>query len=268
MPSTRRRAVLASAGTALTAVLAGCATGTVTREFEDSYAVEAGPLTVANDNGDVTVQPAAGPELTVAGTKRAGSSAGLAEVAVDVATEDGAAVTVSTDPGWFGRQSASLTVLTPERLAVERVDTANGDVTVQGVGGDVTAVTSNGRVELVDIEGAVRAETSNGDVRVRETTGLRGVRTSNGEVDAELFAIDGDVSCESSNGRVTVRVGPDVAADFDLSTSNGEAVVENVPHTVTASGDDELRGRLRGGGEDTLTLSSSNGDVRIRPAER
>lgn len=73
-----------------------------------------------------------------------------------------------------------------------------------------------------------------------------------------------DVSCRSSNGGVTVRVGQSVAAGFDLSTSNGDASIKGVPHTVSTSDGDGMTGQIRSASSPTLTVTSTNGNAKIR----
>ena len=269
----RRRTLLASLGTAATTATAGCLGSvfgtTVSESFENSYDVTDGTtLTVANRNGNVTVRDTDADRLTVAGEKRAGSDSALDEISVDVTTGEQFAVEVSFGSGSaFEQRSVDLTLDVPGVVTVDRLETSNGNVTAEGVSGDVGATTSNGSVTLTDIDGYVDCDTSNGNVRVRGATGVDGARTSNGTVDVELLAMRGDVTCDSSNGTVTVRVGPDVSAGFRLSTTNGRASVENVDHTASTSRRGLVEGQLRGGSSPVLRAETTNGDVRLRPAD-
>ena len=269
----RRRSLLAGLATAATAATAGCPGSvfgtTVSESFEDSYEVSDGAtLTVRNRNGDVTVRDTDDERLTVAGQKRAGSESALDDIAVDVTTGRQFGVQVSFGSGSaFERRRVDLTVDVPSVVTVTQLETSNGNLSADGVGGDLVATTSNGNVDVTDIDGYVDCTTSNGDVRARGTTGLRRARTSNGTVEVELLAMRGDVACVSSNGNVTVRVGPDVAATFRLSTTNGRASVGSVRHTATASRRGRVEGRLRGGTEPTLTAETTNGNVRLRAAD-
>jgi DUF4097 and DUF4098 domain-containing protein YvlB len=267
-----RRALLASTGSVFVASLAGCLgvfDADVTSDFENSYDVTDGAtLAVDNRNGDVNVESADGDQLVVAGEKRASSESALETIQVDVTGEESVAVDVTFESGaGFSSRSVDLTVAVPDGVTVEAAASSNGDVTVEDVTGDVAATTSNGEVEMTDVDGYVRCETSNGDVRARGTTGLTGARTSNGTVDVELLAMRGDVTCRSTNGSVTCRVGPDVAAAIELTTSNGDATVRDLEHTVSRSRESSIEGELRGGGDTRLRLVSSNGDVTLRPAE-
>ena len=269
----RRRQLLAGVGTVASATLAGCFGAvfgtTVSESFENSYDVtDETTLTVSNRNGNVTVRDTDDEQLTVAGEKRAGSEDALDEISVDVTTGDQFAVQVSFGSGSaFEQRSVDLTIDVPRGVTVDQLATSNGTVSASDVSGDVSASTSNGNVEMTDVDGYVDCDTSNGNVRVRGATGLDGARTSNGTVDVELLAMRGDVTCESSNGGVTVRVGPDVSAAFRLSTTNGQVSVQNLQHTSSGSQRGLIEGQLRGGSSPTLTAETTNGDVRLRPAD-
>jgi DUF4097 and DUF4098 domain-containing protein YvlB len=269
----RRRTLLAGVGTITTAGLAGCFGAvfetTVSESFENSYDVsDETILTVSNRNGNVTVRDTDNDQLTVAGEKRANSESALDEISVDVTTGEQFVVEVSFGSGSnFEQRSVDLTIDVPTGATVDQLETSNGNVTVTGVTGDVSATTSNGNVEVTDVDGFVDCDSSNGNVRVRGATGVAGARTSNGTVDVELLAMDGDVPCRSSNGGVTVRVGPDISAAFALSTSNGQVSVEGVPHTASISRRARMEGQIRGGSNPTLTAETTNGDVRLRSAD-
>ena len=269
----RRRALLATTGSVIGGSLTGCVGGIFgadeTESFDESYDVTDGSvLTVTNRNGDVTVRETGAEQLTVSGEKRAGTESGLAAISVDVETGEQTSVGTQLGSGSsFSNRSVELVVDVPTGMTVETVSSANGDVTVEEVSGDVSAVSSNGDVEVRDVDGYARCESTNGDVRARGTTGLRGARTSNGTVDVEVLAMRDDVTCRSTNGSVTVRVGPDVAAAISLTTSNGDAAVRDLPHTTSISRPSQIEGHLRGGTAPQLTLESSNGDVTLRPAE-
>jgi DUF4097 and DUF4098 domain-containing protein YvlB len=269
----RRRALLASLGTAATTATAGCLSSvfgtTVSESFENSYDVtDETVLRVDNRNGDITVRDTDADQLTVAGEKRANSESKLDDITVDVTTGERFAIDVSFGSGSaFERRRVDLTLDVPDAVTVDSLATSNGNLTANSVTGDLRATTSNGNVEVTDVRGYVDCDTSNGNVRVRGTTGLNGAQTSNGTIDVALLAMRDDVTCKSSNGSVTVRVGPEVSAAFRLSTTNGQASVEDLEYTSSTDQRGHVEGRLRGGTDPTLTAETTNGDVRLRPAD-
>lgn len=275
-----RRTALAAAATTMTSALAGCSTdlfgSQASSSFESEHTVSAETVVaVSNRNGAVTVTQSADDKLRLSGEKRAKTQEGLDSLSVE--TIDGERFVVQVqfpNESDFSKRSVDLTVAVPRGTSIDRAFTTNGDVEASGVQGDLHATTTNGSVELSDIRGFVRAETSNGNVKVRNTAGLDGAQTSNGTVDAELAAMRGDVNCRSSNGSVTVRVGPDVSTAFRLSTNIGSAEVRGLDYTAEVERDTYVVGGLRGGDgsgdgdgdAQTLSLTTSNGDVTLRSA--
>jgi DUF4097 and DUF4098 domain-containing protein YvlB len=268
----QRRALLASTGCALTAGLAGCLDSALgvseTESFERSYdATDGTVLSATNRNGDVTVRETGGEQLSVSGQKRASTQSGLEEITVDVAAGERLTVEGRFGPGSaFTSRSVDLVVEVPAGVTVDGVATANGDVTVEDVAGDVSAVTENGDVTVSGVDGYVQCNTTNGDVRARGTRGLTWAQTSNGAVDVEVLRMREDVTCRSTNGSVTVRVGSDVTAAIRLTTSRGDADVRDLEYTTSTSRGNHIEGQLRGATEPLLRAESSNGDVTLRPA--
>lgn len=268
----KRRAVLSGAGTAVVSSLAGCAgdlLGTpATASFSDSYAVSTETtVTISNRNGPVTVQPSSGDELTISGEKQAASQKGLESISIDVVEDKRFVINVRFASGSdFSNRQVDLTVGIPDGVAVDVANTANGDVTVDDVRGDLNATTANGTVDVTNVSGYVRGETTNGNVRIRNCTGVRGARSSNGNVDVEIMAMQSDVTCSTSNGTVTVRAGPDLSAAIRLSTNTGSATVRNLEYTAETERKGYIVGSLRGGTSPTLFLGCDNGDVTLMPA--
>lgn len=267
----KRREYIAGVGFGVAGSLTGCVddlTGApVTEEFSTDHAVdEETTVTITNRNGPVTVQEASDDRLTVSGTKRASSQEALDSVDIDIVEGEQFVITVRFGTGSdFSNRNVALTVDVPPGVAVDRAATANGNVSVTGVRGDLTAVTTNGTVDVADVAGFVRGETTNGDVQIRATTGVTGARSSNGAVDVELHSTRDDVTCSSSNGDVTVRVGPDVAAAIRLSTNSGTTAVRDLPYTTTAERSGYISGSLRDGESPVLHLETNNGDVTLQP---
>ena len=233
-----------------------------TERTSESYPVEgATSLRVANGNGSVAVatHDAATVDVTVTKTSSAGRAAferthvrqrieGETFV-LETAYEDGETALVDYE------------ILVPEDLAVAEVRTANGDISVEGTAGDLSATATNGTVEAVDVEGYVDLATTNGDAVADGTTGVDGIRAVNGAIDADVAAIRRDVTVGTGNGDVVVRVGPDL--DADLSASAGIGAVElgeDVSLADERVAESAVSGRLGDGGN-RLDVSTDIGTV-------
>lgn len=162
-----------------------------------------------------------------------------------------------------------------------RFESSGGNLTVEGVDGTVNVNTSGGDIKVRMIKGGVKGETSGGNVRADNVTGDLNVQTSGGDID--LSVIDGSVHAETSGGGITLRlsgenkgvdvhssggdisiyVNDSIAANLEASTSGGKVRCE-LPITVKGDmSDEELRGKINGGGN-VIRAETSGGDVRIK----
>ena len=162
-----------------------------------------------------------------------------------------------------------------------RLETSGGNLSTEGVDGTVTLNTSGGNITMRTIKGAVKGETSGGNIRAEHVDGDVNVQTSGGDV--ELSSIDGSVHAETSGGGITLRlsgenkgidvhssggdiniyVSESVAANLEASTSGGKVRCE-LPITVKGDmSDEELRGKINGGGN-VIRAETSGGDVKIK----
>ncbi len=111
----------------------------------------------------------------------------------------------------------------PDVTVVARSST--GDLTIQGVRGDLTLSTSTGDITVTDPLGALSARTSTGDVHA---TGIRSAvahaATSTGDVSLHFAASPDEVVATTSTGDVRVVV-PAGAYKVQASTDTGRTTV-------------------------------------------
>jgi DUF4097 and DUF4098 domain-containing protein YvlB len=150
--------------------------------------------------------------------------------------------------------------------AAAQVDarTSGGSIKVGDTDGPVDVRTSGGSISLARIRGSVIARTSGGGITIEDATGSVDASTSGGSIRATLSGqINADSKLSTSGGGITVAIAPNVAADLDARASGG-GVSSDVPITVQGTmDDDELRGKINGGGP-KLTLRTSGGGIRVR----
>lgn len=269
-----RRRVLAGGATALLASIAGCSGATPfvgkRTERDETVAVDGAERLVARtDLGDVTLRAEARDDVVVRITKQASSvTADLSDLAFRVERSGGDLVLRSEFTGdtefFGGRPSMSLDVTLPRSLPVSAVRSSVGDVSVDGVDGDVDAETDTGDVRLRGVSGSVRAAASTGDVTVTGPDAIRGARTQTGDVTADVPDLDGDVRVESRTGDVAVAVGGDVDADLRVATSTGDVSVDGVSLSEATRTDDLVTGTLGDGGP-SLAVETRTGDASVSP---
>jgi hypothetical protein len=149
--------------------------------------------------------------------------------------------------------------------------TENNDVSVDfevrlPAGVNFLEHTVNGEVEAEHLGGDVAAYTVNGSVRV-STTGTAEATTVNGSISAQMGRADwaGGADFRTVNGGITLELPASFSAEVRAETVNGDLITD-FPLTVTGRwGPRHMRGTIGQGGRE-LSLSTVNGDIRLRKA--
>jgi hypothetical protein len=223
-------------------------------------------IEVKGVNGDVRAVAATGTEVVVTAAKRARRS-DPDDVKIEVIEHDGGVTICAVYP-------------TPPRARRENVcepgdhwssSTENNDVVVDfevqvPAGVLFTGRTVNGEMSAEGMRGDVDASTVNGSVRVI-TTGLAQASTVNGSVYVEMGRADwtDELDFSTVNGGITLILPARLNTDVRASTVNGDLVTD-YPLTITGRfGPRRMRGTIGSGGR-SLTLSTVNGEIRLRKA--
>lgn len=150
--------------------------------------------------------------------------------------------------------------------AAAQVDarTSGGSIRIGNTDGPVDARTSGGSIALARVRGPVTARTSGGNITIEDSTGSVDASTSGGSIRAQISGpVTADSKLSTSGGSVTVAIGAGVAVDLDAKASGG-GITSDIPVTIMGrQDDDELKGKVNGGGP-TLTLRTSGGGIRVR----
>jgi hypothetical protein len=268
---TRRRA-LAGGAAALLASLAGCsgATPFVGKRTERTETVSVGDaerLSVRSAVGDVTLRATDRDDLDVHVVKQSSAvTADLSDLSFLVERDGGDLVLRSEWRGdgrlLGGRPSMDLDVALPRSFPVGLVESAVGDVTLDGVAGDVDVESETGDVRARGVAGSVRAVTSTGDVQVDAPERLRDVRTETGDVTVDVPALDGDTVVRAETGDVDAAVAPDLDADLRARTDTGDVSVTGLSLSDATREERVVVGTLGAGGP-TLEFGTQTGDVTI-----
>lgn len=249
-------------------------TRTVERDLDPA---DAAKLRVSNLNGDVHVVSGAGSHVTVHATLRTRfGERHFDRVTVD-ARVDGEYVIVDVNHGDGDepvrnvRVAVDLVVELPAGIAVDAVESTNGDVALAAVPGDATVTVVNGDVELDGVDGYVVLEATNGDVRVRNCTGIRDVALVNGALSVDLDSVRDDVELSVVNGSIDLRVAPGIDAVLELDTLTGEIAVDadDLPLSDVSRAKQGFVGREYtariGDGGPTVEVSVITGSIDVGP---
>jgi hypothetical protein len=131
-----------------------------------------------------------------------------------------------------------------------------------GVAVDVETV--NGKIAAQNIGGNVKASTVNGDVLVSTTRGTVNAETVNGSIIASMASLpdSGNVHLETVNGSITSLIPEGIGGSIDLDNTNG-SITANYPNATPDSSDKHhLRIKLDEG-KRRVTLETVNGSVNL-----
>ena len=288
-PITRRRLLVGGASGIVT-TLAGCTSMTpfVGQRLTSDFTVtpnEAETLSVHGDVGSITLRGEDRADVAVDVVKQSSSlETDLEELDVDATIRDGTleiSAEYMAELGWMeSTPTADLDISIPETLAVERVESSVGQITIEHVRGEMDVVTSTGTIDVRNIEGdvsarsttgriaiesvagAVSANATTGRVEIRDVGETGDVRTSTGRVDVEIQAIRGETRISTQTGRIEAAVAEDIDASIWARTSTGRISHDDIElHDVT-SGSNDLRGDLGDGGP-SLEFETSTGRITL-----
>lgn len=259
-------------GAALGAVLlaaagSAAAASAATQDFAWEGRVAPGQtIEIKGVNGDVDAGPASGDRVEVTAAKR-GRRSDPASVQVQVVEHAGGVTLCALyptppgkpanecQPGEGGRMSVNdndvsvrFTVRVPAGVRfVGR--TVNGDVTAEGLTGDVQATTVNGGVRL-------------------STAGQAEAETVNGSITASVGQASGadPLTFKTVNGSIAVELPAGANADLRAATVNGDIQSDFPLHGPTRISRRSLSGTIGAGGR-RLALDTVNGSIRIRQAQ-
>ena len=154
--------------------------------------------------------------------------------------------------------------------------TSGGNIDANNCKGDVKLVTSGGSIRLESMDGNTEAVTSGGNVAGNTISGDLQAHTSGGNIDLAGLSCNVETATSGGNIRVSIKEpgkfikirnsGGEIALQlpankgYDLELSGGKIKTDNLNNFSGKAGDDELNGKLNGGG---AKVSVDAGDGRI-----
>jgi hypothetical protein len=227
----------------------------VTEEETFSFTLEdGGRFSVSNVNGSITVTGVGGNNVEIIAIKKADNQKALDEIEIEIshsANEIEIETELGDSDGWFRNSTSGQVrykIIVPDSTELDSVETVNGDVTVSGVFGNVTAESVNGDLDISDLVGDVNLSTVNGSVNAAfaKCEGEQSIKTEtvNGRVTISLpESSDVQITADTLNGGINGR-------DFGLVTDKGFV-------------GSDLNGKI-GSGSARLNIDTVNGSIKIR----
>lgn len=214
-----------------------------------------GRVQLSNVNGRIEIRAWEGEGVKLEAVKEGRTQEIVAGIKI-VATSTPDLLTVKTElprvkRGWF-RGSAeegqvSYVLWVPVGATLDKIESVNGSVVIDGVRGTVHVSTVNGSIRCHSLAGTAELETVNGSVHSMHTALKEGARLKAGSV----------------NGAIEVQLPADLSAALEASTVNGS--IRSDFEFTTSSRDSRRRveARIREGSAH-VELSTVNGSIRVR----
>jgi len=224
----------------------------VREEFHQTYPLDnAGKVQLENVNGNVRIVTWDREEIKVDAIKRAKKQEHLDEVKIEVDANADRIRIKTKYPDSKLRRNKDNTVgveyllTVPRSSRLDRINTVNGGVEIEKVGGDVKASSVNGNLKAEGLAGQVELSTVNGSVR------------------ADFAELKKSASLKSVNGSVTVALPTGAGAKVSAKTLNGgissDFALQTKKHFPVGK---TLDGKIGEGGP-AIELSTVNGGIRI-----
>lgn len=223
-------------------------------------------IEIRGTSGDVAVRPGPGANVEVKLVARVEPAD-----AFEPRVEQQASV-LRIDERWHGGSSSGSvqwTLLVPARQADLRIrmDTASGDLQVEGIAARIDLETASGDVVLhgVQLGSSSELDTASGDFALRDVTLGEDCELQTASGDVEFTGVTFGSGCEVSTASGDVEV-VDCKGPMELSSASGDVVVkkcaiEDTGDFSTASGDVTLQlAKLPAA---LLSASSASGDVSL-----
>jgi DUF4097 and DUF4098 domain-containing protein YvlB len=241
-----------------------CHSGTITREFSNTYDFDGHSIVVKTNNGSIFVetwdnsQVRVDAEIQVRSGSRETARDFMDKVKVVVQQrEDQLLITVdqpvsrgSSFLDWiFGAAKPSVSVdfeiKVPESMNVSAYS-VNGSLETVGINGSTVLTTTNGKISAEEISGSIKAETTNGSIKV-DCVNLQG---------------DEKMGLYTVNGNIAATFASSIGADIRASTVNGSIRTDIPLETKGEWGPKNVSGKMNGGGVQ-INLETVNGSISI-----
>jgi DUF4097 and DUF4098 domain-containing protein YvlB len=221
--------------------------GEVTKVENFNYPLASGgKFTIDDANGAIAIRCSDRNEVEITATKQGESQADLDGIQIDTKQEgDSIEVrTVYSRPGPHNG-SVSYQVVLPKDVGRLVAKTANGSISAESVGGDVTIKSENGAITATNLKGAFS------------------LNTTNGSISAVCTDLAGDGHLHTTNGSISLALPQSADALIEAGTTVGH-ISSNLPANKVNKGivGETLEARL-GAGSHHLEAKTTNGSIRL-----
>lgn len=211
---------------------------------------------ITTHDGVVLIRGWDRPEVKYTATKRAGDDAELSEISIKAEQVD-SNVTIVTEPDSNG--SVSFELYVPRNTSLEAA-TGDGQLSLDGVSGDITLRSGDGPVNVANASGQLNVSTGDGPIKILRFDGGIEARTGDGPV-----SLDGrftEVQVNTGSGSVTLAVPADL--NFVIETNAEDLSNEGLPITEEPASSKRLKRWKVGQGGKVFVITTGDGRVFLR----
>ncbi len=174
-------------------------------------------------------------------------------------------VRVSSGVRWgFGSRSIRVTVSVPQQSDLD-LNTKDGSISVDDVKGTHQIFSGDGRIEARGLDGSLKAETHDGSMNIDGRFDMLQAHTGDGRIEVDVkpgSKMNSGWYVRTGDGSITLRLPQDFTADLEAHTGDGRINVDLPVTTTGAVRNNDVRGKLNGGGY-PLEVRSGDGSIRL-----
>ncbi len=155
------------------------------------------------------------------------------------------------------------------------LNAGSGDISVAGLGVEITSRAGSGDTKATKITGAVQAISGSGDIEVSAISGAVNLRAGSGEIEATKVTGEvqantgsGDIEVSDISGAVNLRAGSGeieattITGEVQANTGSGDIEVSDISGAVTlGAGSGDIEADRIGG---SLEAKTGSGDIDVR----
>lgn len=145
--------------------------------------------------------------------------------------------------------------------------TGDGKIELSSFKGEMDLHTGDGSENLDGVDGKLHASTGDGHIRASGRFDELELKTGDGHLDVNALAgssLASNWRLETGDGSVTLGVPGELSADVDLHTNDGHIDLDMPVTTTGKLRENEVQGKLNGGGAGLLTIHTGDGSIHLR----
>jgi DUF4097 and DUF4098 domain-containing protein YvlB len=165
----------------------------------------------------------------------------------------------------WGQHRVDIIIQMPREGRV-KLRTGDGKIDIAGLKGEMDLHSGDGSENLEGVDGKLHASTGDGHITAHGRFDELELKTGDGHVEVRATggsSLAAGWRLETGDGNVSLEVPGELAADVDLHTSDGHIDLEMPITTEGKHRQNEVRGKLNGGGS-LLTIRTGDGSIHLR----